>query len=69
VSCGDCGCSFELSARNARGHRHRGTTPQCARCRYWAKEPKVTPAMRRWWLDRFTLDEIREMAAELWPNA
>ena len=25
----------------------------------------VTPALRRWWLDRYTLDEIRVMAAEL----
>jgi hypothetical protein len=24
-----------------------------------------TPALRKWWLDRFTLEEIREMAADL----
>jgi hypothetical protein len=29
----------------------------------------VTPAMRRWWLDRFSLEEIRQMAGELWPNS
>jgi hypothetical protein len=30
-------------------------------------EPRVTPAMRRWWLDRYSLDEIRELAAALDP--
>jgi hypothetical protein len=23
---------------------------------------------RRWWLDRFSLEEIQEMAEALWPN-
>jgi hypothetical protein len=31
-------------------------------------KPKVTPAMRRWWLDRFSLEEIRQIAGELWPD-
>ncbi len=25
--------------------------------------------MRRWWLDRYTLEEIRELAAALWPTS
>jgi hypothetical protein len=37
--------------------------PRCSRCRYRAHAVKVTPALRRWWLDRYTLDEIRELAA------
>ena len=27
---------------------------------------RVTPAMRRWWLERFTLEEIRELAGAIW---
>ncbi len=33
---------------------------------YGAKPPRVTPAMRRWWLDRYSLDELREMADPMW---
>jgi hypothetical protein len=29
----------------------------------------VTEALRRWWLDRYSLDEIRELAASLKPPA
>ena len=39
---------FELSARNARLHRQRGTKPRCRRCTYGHQEPKVTQAMRDW---------------------
>ena len=62
VTCPECLVGFELSARNARAHRSNATTPRCASCRS-AREPRVTPAHRRWWLDRYTLDEIRELAA------
>src|SRR4029079_7564622 len=68
VRCGECGGAFELSARNARVHRKRGSAPKCSRCRYGAKPPKVTQAMRDYWLERFTLDEIRELAAAMWPD-
>jgi hypothetical protein len=27
--------------------------------------PKVTPALRAWWLERFTLGEIRELATAI----
>jgi hypothetical protein len=59
------GTRFELSARNTRIHRNRGMSPKCDRCRYGAKPPKVTEAMRRYWLDCFTLDEIRQMAGAI----
>ena len=29
------------------------------------RQAVVTEALRRWWLDRYSLDEIRELAAEL----
>ena len=68
VRCSACGGDFELSARQARDHRSAGTTPRCSRCRYGTKPPQATEKMRRWWLDRFTVDEIRELAAGLWPD-
>ncbi len=66
--CADCGDSYELSARNTRLHQRNGTTPKCSRCRYGAKPPRVTEAMRRWWLDRYSLDEIGQMAGAMWPD-
>ena len=45
-----CGTAFELSARNTRIHRNRGTSPKCDRFRYGARVLKVTEAHRRWWL-------------------
>ena len=34
------------------------------------RRPLVRPtvAMRRWWLKRFTREEIRELAAWIWPE-
>lgn len=64
--CPDCGTAFELSARNTRIHRNRGTSPKCDRFRYGARAPKVTEAHRRWWLERFTPEELQAMAAAVW---
>jgi hypothetical protein len=44
-------------------------TPRCSRCRHGAKPSKVTQAMRDWWLERFTIDQIRAMAAGIWPDS
>jgi hypothetical protein len=35
-------------------------------CRCGAKPPRVTEAMRRWWLDRYSLDEIRELSGGIY---
>ena len=52
--------------RNVRVHRANGTDPKCRDCRYGHSRPvKVTQAMRDYWLQRFTIDAIRELAAEL----
>ena len=64
--CPDCGGWFELAARNARNHRNPGTRPRCRRCRLPGVQPKPTAALRRWWLQRFTLDELQELAAAIW---
>jgi hypothetical protein len=43
--------------------------PRCARCRGYGGEPKPpTEAMRRYWLERFSLEEIRELADTIWPG-
>ena len=65
LSCG-CGAQFELSARNARNHRVNGTQPKCRDCRYGHDgAPRATEAMRRWWLSRYSIDEIRELGRHL----
>ena len=69
LRCCECGTGLELSARNAREHRRKGTLPRCRRCRYPSSSPKPSVAMRRWWLERFSQEEIIEMAAALWPSA
>ena len=59
-----CGARFELSARVAREHRRHGLPNVCWVCRHPPRppDPKRLEAMRQWWLDRFTLDELRS-----WP--
>jgi hypothetical protein len=64
VRCSGCGYSYLLSTRRARDHRIRGTQPECRECRLARSvQVQVTEAMRRYWLDRFSLEEIQELAA------
>jgi hypothetical protein len=64
VVCAECGDEYELSARNARVHRRRCTPHVCGFCRHPPKPPdaRMLAAMRRWWLDRYTLAELQS-----WP--
>jgi hypothetical protein len=64
VPCAACGLEYELSARNARMHRRLGTPHVCRMCRHPLKPPdaKRLEAMRRWWLDRYSLAELQN-----WP--
>jgi hypothetical protein len=57
-----------LSARNVRAARERGEEPRCRRCRGIVDVKPATEEDRRYWLDRFTLDEIRAMAGAIWPR-
>jgi hypothetical protein len=70
VVCGGCDNPFVLSARNAREARARGEEPRCHDCRHPAKpiDPAELERLRRWWLKRYSLDEIRELALGLWPE-
>jgi hypothetical protein len=67
VLCGFCGSSFDLSARNVRAARQRGQEPVCAECRNPAKPPdeETMERMRRWWLERYSLEELLELGREI----
>ena len=62
VTC-ECGARFTLSARNARQARRRGRSPICPECRHPAKPPTDAQIARyrRYWLQRFTVDELLEL--------
>jgi hypothetical protein len=66
--CGDCGDAFSISAHTLRMHRRAGTEPICHDCRHPRREPTPAEAarLRAWWLQRFTLDECREIAEAIW---
>jgi hypothetical protein len=63
IVCASCGSRYLLSARNVRAWRQRGETPVCARCRHPAKpvDPATMIRMRRWWLDRYSIEELLEL--------
>jgi hypothetical protein len=62
-----CGAIFQLSARNVRAARARGQEPICADCRSVRNRAplKITPDLRRYWLDRYSPEEIVELASGL----
>jgi hypothetical protein len=70
VTCRCCGKSYWLSARREREYRKTGTEPICGDChreQRFGPRPtaiRVTEELRRYWLDRYTLDEIRTLAVE-----
>ncbi len=68
VRCGDCGEAFELSARNVRAARTQGRELRCRACPGAPAKTEADARMRRYWLERFTLDEIRELAGAIWPD-
>ncbi len=61
LTCPQCGGDFFLHARNVRLHRRRGTVPICSDCRFPKKASADRIAMREWWLQRLSLDEIFEI--------
>ncbi len=64
VVCATCGASFELSRRNVRAHDRNGKQHVCSACRNPPKPPDEAQMarLRRWWLDRYSLEELRS-----WP--
>ena len=57
-----------LSVRREREHRRTGRAPICSTCRR-PPHPKPTEDDREWWLERFTLAEIVELADAIWGDA
>lgn len=70
VRCDECGCRFELSARNVRAWHSRGEEPICRECRHPRREPSEAERerMRRWWLDRYPFEELCGLALLIWPT-
>jgi hypothetical protein len=70
VVCGQCQQTFQLSSRNERAHRRRGTAPICFDCRHPLKVPTAEErlALRSWWLERYPRAELEEMARMIWPE-
>ena len=65
VRCVECGERYTLSARRALEYRREGREPRCRECRRPARQPP-SAADRRYWLERFTLEEIKELANAIW---
>lgn len=66
VECALCGISYDASARTYRDIQAGRVEARCVLHR--KRKPRaatVTAASRRFWLDRFTIDEIVEIAAEI----
>jgi hypothetical protein len=65
--CDSCGTGFTLSARTVRVWRSRGQDPLCRRCQHPPKPVDLETAarLRQWWLDRYPLEELREMAGAI----
>lgn len=66
VQCVRCGGEVNLSGSSRREHRLRGTRPTHKRCRRSRVAIAGSAEHRRYWLDRFTLEEIQELAAVIW---
>jgi NAD-dependent SIR2 family protein deacetylase len=64
VTCAECGDRWEVSERRERAVRAEGTVPICPDCRRRPR-PRPGPADYRFWTDRFSMDEIRLLAAAL----
>jgi hypothetical protein len=65
VECARCGSVFELSGSNVRKARRLGRPLVCGGCRHPARpeeDARRLEAMKRWWLARYSLDELRS-----WP--
>lgn len=66
VPCALCGIQYDASARTYRDIQAGRVEARCVLHR--KRKPRaatVTAAARRWWLDRYTITEIQEIAAGL----
>ncbi len=47
-------------------YSRRGGAIRCGQCYAIARGDPA--ALRRWWLERYSLDELQEFARALWPD-
>jgi hypothetical protein len=65
VVCPGCGVPRPVSKKQAYRIRLGNSSALCSLCRRPRPRVRVTDAERRFWLERFTLPEICEMAAAI----
>lgn len=69
--CSSCGHEYGVHSRQARALKAGTREPLCSFCRTpgdgpYRRQFKVTEADRQFWLDRFTIMEIRIIAETCW---
>lgn len=67
IRCPDCGGTRQISVRQRRRIRNsRVVTSRCSICRTIKSPAEVTKADRDFWLDRYPMEWIREVADAIW---
>jgi hypothetical protein len=65
LRCPSCGTVRQFSpAHESRIRSGKAELTKCRDCR--RPRPKATERERRWWLARFSAEEIREMGRAIW---
>lgn len=65
VSCVRCDDVYVITDRQRRRKLSEGRPHICSLCRA-VRAPKPTPAYYNYWLQRYSMEEIRAMAAAIW---
>lgn len=66
--CEDCGRPFHLTARQGRAIRAEKRSARCRACRRVTRTTEVRDEHYAYWLERFSLAEIVEMAEWSWGD-
>lgn len=62
----ECGEPLWISTRAHSRHRMLGTRWRCRFCRRNSPAPDTSPRYRNYWLDRYSLEWIKETAEMIW---
>jgi len=65
--CAECGDRFDLSGRASRDAARAGRSPICFSCRY-PPIIVVTDALKGWWTNRYSTEEIVGLAEGMWGD-
>lgn len=66
--CEDCGRPFHLTARQGRAIRAEKRSARCRSCRRVVKQVVVSSEHYEFWLSRFTMSELVEIAEWAWGD-